>query len=203
MFHHVVLPLIRWNSSCLGFKDPQQHNIIDPLFTVVAIDGQGPESTLVHKSNSHRTSNPGNRPCVSFCRPLLIDADLLRSQLRDLLICPRQQGLVNYVANHLLVEQDLHAHRAVSIPSARHFPLTLTPPVAIAHLSKTRLHSKLAHLSSTRRGCHSHCCRRSRGRTTPVLSQAFHFLHSTFSLGLAGRNMSLRNDQQLCFANVS
>src|SRR6266545_2684539 len=36
------------------------------------------------------------------------------SQLRDLLVCPRLPGLVNYVANRAIIEQDLHARGAVS-----------------------------------------------------------------------------------------
>ncbi|KAF9533930.1 hypothetical protein CPB83DRAFT_902617 [Crepidotus variabilis] len=37
---------------------------------------------------------------------------IVHVQLRDLLICPRHQGVVNYVADHAIVEQDLHAKGA-------------------------------------------------------------------------------------------
>ena len=41
---------------------------------------------------------------------------LLSSQLRDLIICPRERGIVNYVQQKAIVEQNINAPGAVSFP---------------------------------------------------------------------------------------
>ena len=56
----------------------------------------------------------------------------LSSQLRDLIICPREPGLVNYVHDYSIVEHDLYAPDTVRTstsprPSASHPPCHTRP----------------------------------------------------------------------------
>ena len=40
--------------------------------------------------------------------------NIIHSQLRDLIICPRERGIVNYVQQKSIVEQDINAPGTVS-----------------------------------------------------------------------------------------
>lgn len=63
----------------------------------------------VGDSKCHRTSRHYHRPCVSFYPSWLLITKTFRRQLRDLIICPREAGIVNYVHNKSIIEHDLHA----------------------------------------------------------------------------------------------
>ncbi|KAI5998861.1 hypothetical protein EDD15DRAFT_214373 [Pisolithus albus] len=44
-------------------------------------------------------------------------------QLRDLVICPQEPGVLNYVQNYSIVEHDLYAPDLVSLPLRFHYAL--------------------------------------------------------------------------------
>lgn len=76
------------------------------------------DQSLLSSTNpiSIAPGNPFIAHVYAFYTFIIIEIDIfLDSQLRDLLICPREQGVVNYVSDRAIIEQDLHAPGAVSI----------------------------------------------------------------------------------------
>ena len=71
---------------------------------------------------------------------------ILSSQLRDLIICPRERGIVNYVQQKAIVEQNINAPGAVSSPyfSGSHNFDLFQPTRILSHLHFTP--NSLTHL---------------------------------------------------------